>query len=404
MMDLFASPWIPTIGMVMLALAVRSLSTSWFAPGPFALLVWSAYLVLPLVVAPEYEVPAIGVWLILGLVASIAIGAELGIGSAVPDKDDARQGLPTERLLHLALVLSSFGFLGALYWTATALSDNGLDFSLPGLLGLGHLLSVERYGGEQPPLLARALVIWIFPSALLSGMAFALAKKYRDRLLSLCFLVPAIFLSLIQATKANTLIAIALGIAGYLAAKVFAGGRAHRPTSRKALLFVAGGVGLAVSFFLTMDALRRHDKQEEDVQVDADWGRVKVSSVGYLAVFGSWATRQELVDSLPSLGAYTFAGLLESTGLHSRKLGLYTESIAFKDDESNIYTAFRGLIEDFSLLGAIVFCFLIGLFSSAAYRRLLRGEKKWLPFVAAYYAFLLWSPIASIFVYNGSVL
>src|SRR5439155_10471905 len=93
----------------------------------------------------------------------------------------------------------------------------GLDGSLSGLLAIGHLVSVERYAGEQTPFLVRVLVTWTFPAALLGGMSFAIASSRRARILSFMPLLPALAFSLVQAAKANTLIAIVLGVSGYLA-------------------------------------------------------------------------------------------------------------------------------------------------------------------------------------------
>src|SRR5437879_13739442 len=80
MTNLLASPWIPTAVLVLLALAARLLSRSWLAPSAFAPAVWSVYVTLPLVLAPEYEASASAVWLIVLLVFSIQLGAFCGEG------------------------------------------------------------------------------------------------------------------------------------------------------------------------------------------------------------------------------------------------------------------------------------------------------------------------------------
>src|SRR6266480_1562736 len=144
MIEIFSSPWIPTVAMLLLACGARLLSRSWLAPGPFALSIWSLYLLVPLVFAPEYRVPAIGVWLILLLVICIAIGADLGAA----ERTNGRPTLPREfadsrKMLQLCSFLTFLGLLGALYWAGKALKDYDLDPSLPGVLALGHFLSFE---------------------------------------------------------------------------------------------------------------------------------------------------------------------------------------------------------------------------------------------------------------------
>jgi oligosaccharide repeat unit polymerase len=91
-------------------------------------------------------------------------------------------------------------------------------------------------------------------------------------------------------------------------------------------------------------------------------------------------------------------------GLRSRLVGVYSEYVTLEDGESNIYTAFRGLIEDFSLPGAAVFCVLVGFMAGRAYRFTVAGRTIWVAALAGYYVFVLWSPIISVFVYNSLIL
>lgn len=364
------------------------------------------YLIVPLALAPEYRVPAIGAWIILLLVSCMAVGAELGAGRDIASGPRTpREPSQSKRMLRLSLLLAVVGVLGAVYWTMKALGDNGLDFSIPGLLALGHLLSVDRYAGEQPPVIVRALVIWIYPAALLAGMSFAVARRHRERVL--CFLPIAfsLLLSILQAAKANTLIAVALGLSGYLGMKVFIGGEAQKLIRRKSLLALGSAVTVVVLFFVTVDALRTHE-QEQDIELQADWLRIKSASIGYLAVFSRWANSPDGPGSLHlGFGAYTFGGVLEVAGLHPRELGVYRESIELEGgDESNIYTAFRGLIEDFSFPGAAAFCFLAGFLSGRAYKNSSLGRETWTLGLAGFYVFLLWSALGSVFVYNGPLL
>lgn len=405
MTNLLASPWIPTITLLLLACGARLMSESWLVPGPFALLTWSVYLVVPLALAPEYKVPAIGPWVILLLVVCIAIGADLGVGadSGKPSQV-AIESAPVSSLLPLSLFLSGLSLLGVLYSAAKALTDYSLSLSLPGLLVLGHLLSVERYAGEQPPFLVRALVIWVFPSALLGGMAYVKARTRSERLLCFVALFPALAFSLIQAARSNTLTVIALGLSGYLAMRVVAKKGSISLVSRKGILVVAASVIAGLSFNFAVDALRSHN-QGQDIQVDTDWGRAKSSSLGYLAVFSHWANGADGMSSFHAgFGVYTFGGLFDATGLYPRRVGVYTRTVNLDGDESNIYTAFRGLIEDFSLLGAMGFCSLMGFLSGRAYRSSSRGREAGAASLAAFYCFLFWSPIISVFVYNGPIL
>jgi len=404
MTDILASPWIPAVLLLLLACVARMLAGNWLTPGPFALLTWSVYLVVPLAIAPEYKVPAIGPWVILLLVLCLAIGADLGVGAdSRRSSKAAMHGAPVQSLLRLSLFLSGLSLLGVLYSAAKALTDYSLGLSVPGLLALGHLLSVERYTGQQPPFLVRALVIWVFSSALLGGITYVKARTRPERLLCFAALFPALLFSLIQAARSNTLTVIVLWLSGYLAMRIIVKGGPNSLVSRKGILVAAASIMAALSFYFVVDALRSHDKGEE-IQVETDWGRAKASSLGYLAVFSHWANGADGISGFHAgFGVYTFGGLFDLTGLHPRQVGVYGQSLSLDGDDSNIYTAFRGLIEDFSLLGAIVFCILMGFSSGYAYRSSLKGSELGAVGLAAFYCFLFWSPIISVFLYNGPI-
>ena len=86
--------------------------------------------------------------------------------------------------------------------------------------------------------------------------------------------------------------------------------------------------------------------------------RVKAYFFGYLSAFTLWFSDS---GSLISITSYlsTFAGPMNLIGIIERDLGFY-ETISINNYTStNIYTAFRGLITDFSIVGSFLFNFCI---------------------------------------------
>jgi hypothetical protein len=73
-------------------------------------------------------------------------------------------------------------------------------------------------------------------------------------------------------------------------------------------------------------------------------------------------------------------------------------------EETNIYTALRGLIQDFTLGGAVVLTFLVSFVSGILLASPSRRTWTSILFGAWYYAFILGSPLTSVFTYNGLVL
>src|SRR2546426_12325750 len=86
MIHLLGSPWIPAVILLLVTCGARLTSESWLAPSAFAGLAWSVYILVPLVVAPEFPMPSLGVWVLLSLIVSIQVGAWLTVGEARHDQ------------------------------------------------------------------------------------------------------------------------------------------------------------------------------------------------------------------------------------------------------------------------------------------------------------------------------
>jgi hypothetical protein len=72
--------------------------------------------------------------------------------------------------------------------------------------------------------------------------------------------------------------------------------------------------------------------------------------------FGAWLL-DEAVGACCTLGGLSFVGPLDALGLATREAGVFGTSAVVYGREINIYTSFRYLVQDFSLLGPFVIMF-----------------------------------------------
>jgi oligosaccharide repeat unit polymerase len=125
--------------------------------------------------------------------------------------------------------------------------------------------------------------------------------------------------------------------------------------------------------------------------------------LSYLPVFDNWVRNGK--SSPLALGAYTLAGPFELLGVRSRERAFeYDEIVLAPGIWSNFYTAFRGLIDDFSFPGSLILFFIAGMVVGNVYTRVSCGEIRSLWILAACYVYVLWSPIVSAFNYNSVLL
>ena len=122
---------------------------------------------------------------------------------------------------------------------------------------------------------------------------------------------------------------------------------------------------------------------------------------GYLSSFTQWAQNYNY-DNL-SMGLITFAGPADLIGLTDRGLGFYDEISILGESHTNIFTALRGIIHDYSIFGGFIFFLLFGLLSTLAYKKCIENKILWIIPLSIFYAFTIYSPLISIFNYNSII-
>ena len=129
---------------------------------------------------------------------------------------------------------------------------------------------------------------------------------------------------------------------------------------------------------------------------------MKVYFFGYLSAFSNWSANYEL-DKI-TFGASTFAGPANLLGLLQRESGFYDFIPLMNLQYTNIFTAFRGIFQDFTLVGGLILLTCVGFWVTIAFNRVFSGNKLFLFPLTIFYAFTMYSPIISIFLYNSIIM
>jgi len=406
----FLSPWLPAFLLLVLACLARVLNDSWLAPGAFAALVWSVFICVSML-ATDYTVYASAVWTIVLFVFVLQLGAFVGeqvAGGGVPSKiprniKTSDVGAANGVVVRICGACTIVALAGSLYFIFWSFQRFDLPASPISFLGLGHLWSVQRYEyGELEPWAVRLTTMWVYPGALLGGIAFANVKNRKAKFWTLLPFIPAFLVGAILAARAGMLISLICWLSGYFGLKNWQASGTYQLFRRRFVL-VLGVLGLtALGLFLMVDLIRQSEGgQISEITLDAQ--RLLKYSFGSLAAFSSWF--HEYKPGGATFGAYTFGGIFDLLGLRHREIGLYQEMVTLPGgEETNIYTAVRGLIEDFTLAGAVVLVFLVSFISGILLGSPSRRTWTSILFGAWYYAFILGSPLTSVFTYNGLVL
>jgi oligosaccharide repeat unit polymerase len=246
--------------------------------------------------------------------------------------------------------------------------------------------------------LSQALLPFVYLAPAAAGILFELRKEKRWKLLALLAFLPAILVTVLQTTKGAVLYAMLLWFSGYFGTRLRLG---KLKVFTKGHLVVSALLGTVVTVFffaVTFARLASTDAALLNVVIL----KLVTAAFGHMNVFSTWLADYWNQPFDPTLGTTTFAGPLELLGYGHRIPGLFEDLIELvAGDTSNIYTAFRPLIQDFTIPGALVVLALLGFVGGTGFRLVAAGRWSGLPLLLIAYQTTMWTPITWLWVYNS---
>jgi oligosaccharide repeat unit polymerase len=409
--------FIPAALLIILALYNRAYGSSWLEPGAYIALVWSFYVFLPLLFAPNYYIWPIGVWWILISIFAVSCGSAIITGFALKQHQDNKLDN-----IHIALEIknSEIKYFNGIRWVLLFSIGAGIlstiiiiwfsgrslsvFFSPRDYIDMAVEFSVGRYSQTYiPPLLARGLSFGLYLSPVLGGMLYATRRNKLDGFLSALSIIPEMFEFIVHTTRFAFILAFILWGAGFFGTVVLFHRNRVRIFNKRIVLTMIGLVVIMGALFGVGQVIRGGEDPTKDALTETIASpNTRAAALGHISVFARWLNESWADDITPTFGAYTFTGLFEFLGLPTTPfVGLYSENHEVEPGGiTNIYTIFRGLIEDFTLAGSLVFLFIFGFLAGLAYINVLRGKSRWMPVLISYYGFV---PLymVSLFYRNG---
>jgi len=400
-----------TAFLLIVILGARILQGSWTAPGAFFGLIWMIASVPAVIVLPSYVSPAT-MLLIASFIVAMVLGSQITLQRRpMPEPLPAPVGVrprPVPKLRGLSVAVLIFA-LGGFSASVGYVWDAG--YSLMDLadgetwLDLAIHYSAARYHGDYvEPLAVRFLLASNFVGALVGGMLVALARTTLVRIIGALPVFAGALITVITTAKSPMLLAGVFVLSGWLAHRASIGTSLERPPTARRWLLVGAGVA-AMGVIGTASLALRYGTDTTDAALLTE--RIAGYVFGHMIALSAWLSTENWSLFTPTWGAFTFAGLFEFLGLSRRAAGLY-DPIGLNDwsAESNVFSALRGVIGDFSLIGGWALTVLVGAGAGRAYSRLRAGTGTVLSRLglAIYYAVACWSPIVSILSYNVMLL
>jgi hypothetical protein len=270
--------------------------------------------------------------------------------------------------------------------------------SITDLLHIANRITELRYTGHQTVNKTVMLFqLFVYVSVFFGSLIFNYLESYFKKVVVLLPVLVMLLISILNTTRAVFIIALTIWISTYFAVIVYRNnGRVK--SLRKVVVILSLGV-LSLLAFLVFAQILRGGSLNVDLRPFIN--HVAPYIFGHYDAFSIWWHNYDF--SGVSYGKFTFSGLFDLI-FHNREQGIYSDFVQLNrlsaSNSSNIYTAFRGLIQDYTFPGMLLISFLSGVVVSFVYNRTKHGSIYSLLLLVVFYCFVLYSFLISFFIYN----
>ena len=396
---------LPLISLGSIGIFNRISLNSWFAPASIFSTLWFSLLSATLLAAPEFPIYPLGLWYILGVSIALTLGSLIVPKNLLPDSEKYNS-IESVKLfffnrsnfiLILIVLFCLITIVGIIILLLFGIKRYELNINIFSLISLPSQFYDDRDAGILLiPWYIRYLTYFIMPSSLLSGILVPF-QQYPRKIICHLPIILAIFIGMVYTTRATILFSIILFLSGIFSSYIILKKDDKFFFNTKSFFGSVSIFSFLVFSWIFLQWLR--GGAESDFLLYPIINTIKSAVLGSTTVFTTWL--QNYKQHSLAFGLYTFAGPMDIIGLNERQLGFYTEFVSLPNGYSNIYTAFRGLIHDFTLTGSILICFFIGILSQLSYQRCRDGNIIWIIPLSIVFAFTLFSPFISVFSSNS---
>lgn len=299
-------------------------------------------------------------------------------------------------ILIILLLLSLIQPLSFVYRLGYGIPD---FFSLHKLLEMNAAAANARYVSKSylTSAFTQVFLALVYLLPMIGGWNIIFSKRAATRVLCVCTIAPSLLVLLTQNTKAAFIGSALLFLSSLITARYQKTGAFFRLRA-KSLFFL---IPIAAVFLLLnyISFFLRNGDISLSLFVEIN-NKVLNYLLGQIPAFNSWFSGS-FTASGSTFGLKTFYALPDALGLMKRNPGIYTVKLVTAHLNTNVYTAFRPLVEDFTAIGALVVLFLAGALSGFCFERLRAGRARCLDlvFLTSLYFYIFYAFITSPWAY-----
>lgn len=398
--------------LLLLFLLRKAFSKYFLSPTGILAATWIVILFLKLLWAPDFYFSAEAAVLICLFIFSFFCGDFLFAYASrdipIKPKFDYLASLKKDkrfqrRLLTAIGAIGIISIIGSILYLQYFINYFG---SLLNVLGAGWLLR-DALKEIQVPLFVRLVLLLNYSGVILTILYGFL---YRFHFLNILPYLSVLLMGVTQAGRAGTImILFQIFIAVFWAAIIKQQTNDEKPEFKKInpdvrvmkkslyLVLIVGVIFAAGELYKAQSALDQLDDKQLDTFKDYLFGGI--------AGFTYNLQHPEFTELY--WGRYSFSSLYNLLGIYKAELGIYTTFVPLSDRSfsmGNIFTSFRPLIDDFGVVGSVVFMFIFGIISSWVFMRSIVGSLAAISVCIVLYTYLFHTFLLPITVHNSILL
>ena len=370
---------------LLLAGGIRVFAGTFLIPAGLFALAWFAFTLLPLVVLFSVPINSLAILYIVAAVFVFSLSA-LPFDWQGGLRRNLTKSLPAaafdSRFLKVALYLSVMAStsLSVVTMLINGFTIEQVIFDL--IRTSGQYATLRGTVGLEYGILGVFNTMFMYLCPVLGGLR-ALAPK--RKWFFVVSMVPSLFTMVIKSSKLVFLVSLCFYLSGALVARIYARQMSLPKVSGLPKMIIWAAIIIPLVLVSFVSRFTGFDLDNLGAIADPLLYDVRSYTLGQTYSFSDFFSHAigypcatVYNDDFTSYGAYTFFPILDMLGMGKGATLIYDEAGWYKDVfQTNIFTFFRGLIDDFGVAGSLLFCFVFGTFAHAATYRLLTKTRAW---------------------------
>jgi oligosaccharide repeat unit polymerase len=268
----------------------------------------------------------------------------------------------------LLVLFVLFAFLGNVLYMRQFGYNLTVFFSPSKLAEMSSVIIADKYSSNPKSTTFIVLLnAFQYVSALSCSYCLVYAKNKKQVIICLLFVIPVITSSLISTAKSSLIASFFLAAAGMATGFVSIYHRAPNIKIRQLVIILLLCVFFGLFLFILM-MVRAGGFTQENFQIIRH--KFSVYAFGEFGVFDTWVS-QHFSFSHYTFGVSTFMAPFSLLGLVTKNPGIYS---LIEGTETNVFTAYRGLITDFGYTGSLLFMIFLGFLGNVSLQKIMNVE------------------------------